>query len=63
MNWPTTPVQMKWTGQHLQFKWNEPVNISSSDEYEPFEQFQLSELKWNCHIPSPSSVVDEKYLS
>ncbi len=33
-NWSPFPVQMKWTGQHIQFRWNELVSTSSSDELE-----------------------------
>ena len=44
MNWPTSPVQMKWTGQHLQFRWNEPVNISSSNEMN--WSTSLVQMKW-----------------
>ncbi len=46
------PVQIKWTGQPFQFRWNELVNLSRSNERELFEQFQFNELKWNCHIPN-----------
>jgi hypothetical protein len=53
---------MKWAGHQFQLKWNELVASSSSNEMswspvpaqgdrELFQQFQLSELIWNCHIP------------
>ena len=44
--------QLKWTDQHVQFRWKELVNISSSDQREAFDQFQFNELTWNCHMSS-----------
>jgi hypothetical protein len=44
MNWSPSPVQMKWTGQHLQFRWNELVTISSSDEMS--WSTSLVQMKW-----------------
>jgi hypothetical protein len=38
-NWSPSPVQMKWTGHHFQFRWNELVTISSSFELELKTQF------------------------